>query len=326
MSVWRAMVAAVTVAGLTGCLSFHPTTPPGAPGDATFAQVQDTTMRFVDEGSGPAVVLIHGFASSLNAWDSVRPALRRNHRVLAVDLKGFGWTSRPDGDYSPQAQAKLVLEFLKQRGVERFALVGHSWGSSVVLQMALIAPESVERIALYDAWVYAEQLPTFFFWSRASGIGEVLFALFYNERTDEKMVSAFYDPSIISEEFVESVEEQVNRPGTRAAALAAVRGQRFEAWQADYGKIKQPTLLLWGREDAVTRLKFGEMLLRQLPNADMKVYPRCGHFPMIEAANASTDDLVEFLDKPYSQPDIVAPATPGSEPAAVSAAVPVEAR
>jgi pimeloyl-ACP methyl ester carboxylesterase len=172
----------------------------------------------------------------------------------------------------------------------------------VALQVALMAPERVTRIALYDAWVYAEQLPTFFWWARASGLGEMLFGAFYNERPDEKMANAFYDPSIIDETFVESVQSYLDRPGTRAAALAATRGQRFEEWQHEYRTIQQPTLLLWGREDAVTRLEFGERLARELPNAELVVYPRCGHFPMIEAAAASTQDLVEFLTPTEAAP------------------------
>ena len=295
MSLWRTIPAVLTAVLMSGCLAFHPTTPPGAPKDATFATVQDTRMRFVDEGEGPAVVLLHGFAASLDTWDGVRPVLAENHRVIAIDLKGFGWTSRPQGDYSPQVQARLVLDLLKQRGVEKFSIVGHSWGSSVALQVALMAPNTVDRIVLYDAWVYAEQMPTFFFWSRASGLGELMFALFYNERPDEKMANAFFDPSVIDDAFVEHVESSLARPGTRAAALAAVRGQRFEEWQSEYRKIKQPTLLLWGREDAVTQLRFGERLSRDLPNATLVVYPQCGHFPMIEAAAQSTQALVEFL-------------------------------
>src|SRR5258706_2547693 len=106
--------------------------------------------------------MLHGFASSLETWASVIPALTKTHRVLALDLKGFGWTDRPDGDYSPKAQARLVRGLMKARGIERAAFVAHSWGSSVVLQLALDHPELVDRIALYDAWVYASQLPVTF--------------------------------------------------------------------------------------------------------------------------------------------------------------------
>ncbi|HEY6458537.1 MAG TPA: alpha/beta hydrolase, partial [Polyangiaceae bacterium] len=67
--------------------------------------------------------------------------------------------------------------------------------------------------------------------------------------------------------------------------------------QKQYATVKQPVLLLWGREDAVTLLPFGERLARDLPHAHLVVYPRCGHFPMIEAARASTEELETFLDE-----------------------------
>jgi pimeloyl-ACP methyl ester carboxylesterase len=161
--------------------------------------------------------------------------------------------------------------------------------------MTLARPERVERIALYDAWVYAEQLPTFFVWARAGGLGEMMFRLFYHERPEDKMVLAFYDKDYVTQELIEHTRKMQNRPGTTAAHLAAVRGQRYEEVQHRYSEIDQPVLLLWGREDTVTTLDMGERLLRDLPNADMIVYPRCGHFPMIEAYDASTEDLVDFL-------------------------------
>ena len=144
----------------------------------------------------------------------------------------------------------------------------------------------VSRLALYDAWVYEEQLPTFFHWARADGVGETLFALWYKERPDDKMAQAFYDPKLVTEKLVDEVEAALDRPGTVAAALAAVRGQRYVDVQRKYRTIKQPTILLWGREDQVTTLRFGERLSKELPDAKLVVYPQCGHFPMIEAKYA----------------------------------------
>ena len=291
------LAAALVVLATAGCASsFYQGPLPGAPQGATYAQVNGTRVRYVDSGGkGSPVVLLHGFASALETWNSVRPTLEKQHRVIALDLKGFGWTDRPPGDYSPRAQAKLVAGLLEQRGVRRASVVGHSWGSSVALMLAMERPQMVSRIALYDAWVYEEQLPTTFHWARAQGLGELLFDLFYDQRSDEKMAFAFYDPSRISEEFVEDVDRALERPGTTAAALAAVRGQRYEDWQNRYSEVTAPALLLWGREDRVSPVDIGERLLRQLPNAELKVYPRCGHFPMIEAQSASTRDLAKFL-------------------------------
>jgi pimeloyl-ACP methyl ester carboxylesterase len=153
----------------------------------------------------------------------------------------------------------------------------------------------VTKIALYDAWVYEEQLPTFFHWARADGVGEMLFGLYYKERADERMALAFFDKRYVTEHLVEEVDGALERPGTVAAALAAVRGQRYADVESKYRTIDKPTLLLWGREDLVTPIKYGERLVRDLPNAKLVTYPRCGHFPMIEARDASTRELVAFL-------------------------------
>ncbi len=280
----------------SGCLSWHRGAMPGEPRRATFAEIAGARVRYVDRGQGSPVVLIHGFASSLETWDTVLPALARDHRVLALDLKGFGWTDRPEGDYSPEAQARLVLALLDARGVERTAVVAHSFGAAVALALARLAPERVTRLALYDAYVYEEQLPSFFLWSRAGGVGEALFGLFYGERPDERMALAFYDPDrAMTERLAEAVERAMDRPGTRAAALATVRGMDFDRTETLYARVAIPTLLLWGREDIVTPPAIGERLAAQLPDATLHVYPRCGHFPMIEAASASTRDLAAFL-------------------------------
>jgi pimeloyl-ACP methyl ester carboxylesterase len=309
----RAFGAAVLfVLLLTGCMpAFHRGAMPGEPRRATFAQVDGVRVRYVDVGKGPAVVLLHGFASSLDAWNAVIPVLAKSHRVIALDLKGFGWSGRPPGDYSPLAEAKLVFDLLNQRRVDRVAIVAHSWGCSIALRMALLHPERVTRLALYDAWVYEEQLPSTFQWARADGLGEVLFDLFYKQLPAEKMSAAFYDQRYMTQDLVDRVKAALDRPGTTAAALAAVRGQRFYVVQTHYKQVAQPVLLLWGREDRVAPLSVADRLLRDLPDSHLIVYPRCGHFPMIEAEAASTRDLARFLsDEPAAT---AAPAPPSSK-------------
>jgi pimeloyl-ACP methyl ester carboxylesterase len=303
---------------LTGCLEFHAGAMAGEPKTATFATVDGARVRYVDVGQGPPVVLIHGFASSLETWDALIPDLSKTHRVIAMDLKGFGWTDRPDGDYSPKAEAHLVLRLLAARGIEKAAFVAHSWGSSVALELALQAPERVSRIALYDAWVYEAQLPTFFVMSRAGGVGEALFSMYYNERADERMSLAFFDKTLVSEPLAEAVERSLERPGTVAAALAGVRGMHYTEVESRYHTIDKPTLLLWGREDVVTTLPFGERLSRELPHARLVVYPRCGHFPMLEAKSASNAELIRFLDEEEKAP------TAKAEPAATVVAPKVD--
>jgi len=311
---------AIMLASLTpGCVSFHRGPMAGEPKDASFATIEGTRVHYVDRGhdqtTKPPVVLIHGFASSLRAWATVMPLLEKDRRVIALDLKGFGWTDRPVGDYSPAAQARIVLGLMDELGVDRAQIVAHSWGSSVALALTLAAPQRVERIALYDAWVYEEQLPSTFLWARADGVGEAIFAMFYKERPDEKIALAFHDERMVTQELVDEVRSQLDRPGTTAAALAAVRGQRFYEMQKKYRTIEQPVLLLWGREDRVATLDVGERLSQELPNARLTVYPQCGHFPMLEALASSNRDLLAFLDAPTTTATTPAVVTPTPVPA-----------
>ena len=290
-------VALAAVLCCTGCLGFHRGALPGESKIGQYAEVEGARVRYTDEGQGalPPVVMLHGFGASLETWLGVAPGIAKTRRVITLDLKGFGRSDRPEGDYSPPAQAKLVLALLQQLGVDRFALVAHSWGSSVALQIALDVPERVSRIALYDAWVYEEEEPTFFYWARAPVLGEILFAAYYDQMQEMKLAAAFYDKKYVTEEMVEDVERVMDFPGTKAAALATVRGMRYAEVQKRYGTIAQPVLLMYGREDTATPVSFGERLATQLPNATLEVYPRCGHLPMVEAHASSTARLMRFL-------------------------------
>ena len=186
------------------------------------------------------------------------------------------------------------------RGVERAALVAHSYGTSVAFQVALLAPERVSRIAVYDGWAYSDQLPTSFHWARASGVGEAIFGAFYDQRAEDKVALGFYDPEIIPQALVDTVEDQLARPGTEAAALAAVRAMRYGEAESRYSEIAVPVLLLWGREDTVTPLHYGERMRNDLPDASLEVFAQCGHFPMIEARRPSTTALLRFIDEGVS--------------------------
>jgi pimeloyl-ACP methyl ester carboxylesterase len=294
------VVAALATAG---CPSFHAGRMPNPPAGATFAEVDGVDLRYIDEGEGPAVVLIHGYSSSLDIWRQVVPVLAKHHRVIAIDLKGFGYSGRPPGDYSPAAQARLAWKLLDQRGVTDVAVVGHSWGTSVAMAMVLSRPAQVRRVALYSAYVYEDQVPSFFRWARIGGMGELLFGLFYRQRVEDRVALAFYSDEMVTAEGFDRVHAELSRPGTVAAALATARGQRYTEMEKRYGEIQQPTLLIWGRDDLVTPIGYGHRLVNQLPNGRLLEIERCGHVPMFEARNRTTRALADFLARDLPAPE-----------------------
>jgi pimeloyl-ACP methyl ester carboxylesterase len=289
---------------LSGCLSFHQGPLPNEPKNYTFAQVGDTRIRFVDitpphtEGEKlQTVVLIHGYGASIEEWGMLMPELlKAKYRVIALDLKGHGWSERNDGDYSIQGQARLVVNLLDQRNVDKFSVIGHSWGSAVSLAVALMAPSRVTRVGLYNGMFFQEQQPLIFSWAKVPVIGEIIYGVMYKERQDEKLAVVFYDKEKwVTEEAVDGLEGFMERPGTLAAALAGVRQMQHTELQSHYKDVKQPVLLLWGRDDQVTPLQYGERLLHELPHARLMVYPQCGHVPMMEVPGPTSAELVRFL-------------------------------
>ncbi len=287
---------------LSGCPAFHDRRIDDLmPADleTRFVEVDGVDLHVLDDAragkSAPTVVLIHGFGSSLETWRSLIPRLNPTHRVIALDLMGFGRSARPDGDYSPESEARLVLHLLDKLGIGETSIIAHSWGSSVALSAALLAPSRITRLALLGAWVYDEQFPPFFRWAKHGNIGEALFTLYYKERPDERMARAFYDASLIDERHLERVVAELDRPGTIAAALAAVRAQDFLTLAKRYPDIRVPTLLIWGQQDRVSPPHFGERLEADLPVADLHVLPRCGHFPHVEALDKTARLVLDFL-------------------------------
>ena len=277
------------------CMPFHAGPMPGEPATASFALVDGARIRYMDIGEGSPVVLVHGFGASLESWAPVIPELAKHHRVLALDLKGFGWSDRPEGDYSLPAQARIVLDLMTQRGIERAAIVGQSWGGGVTLSVDDAAPERITRVVLYDTLAFEEQIGAFMSWARVRGMGKLMFSLMWDSRlVVENADLAFYDKSLVTAAALERLEANMERPGSTAAAYSVLHNLRVTELQQRYRTMTQPFLLLWGREDEVTPLRFGERLARELPNARMIVYPRCGHLPQLEAPR-STADLAAFL-------------------------------
>jgi pimeloyl-ACP methyl ester carboxylesterase len=109
-------------------------------------------MQIVEGGprDGKPIVLLHCFTCAIDWWDGMRPRLEADHRVVAVDLLGHGGSEKPDAGYTPENQAKLVAEALKELGVRDAEIVGHSLGGAVAVALAQQDPQLVDRVTIVD--------------------------------------------------------------------------------------------------------------------------------------------------------------------------------
>jgi pimeloyl-ACP methyl ester carboxylesterase len=247
-------------------------------------------------GARTPVLFVHGFASNRETWATIEPALRPERRTIAVDLPGFGYSDRTQGDYSPDAIADDLASLLDRLGVAQVDVVAHSWGCSVSLAFVLRHASRVRRMVLIGAWAFEEQIPPFFRWARESGVGEALFELFYRERLEDRAPMGFAEGSTVPQSTVDAIERSLERPGTLRAALAAVRGQYYLQLERRYSTIAAPTLVLYGDEDRVALPRYGARLANELRDGRLVVVPRAGHFPMFESAGATRGYVRGFLD------------------------------
>jgi len=293
-------ILVVAVAALQGCALRHQTTALDYSAEPLpVARIGEDDIRYDVQGpqDAEAVVMIHGFGSSLHSWDPVTPALVDRFRVVRLDLKGFGQSSKYEGDYSPEAQARIVLQLMDELGIDRAHFVAHSMGCLVALVVALEAPDRVDRLVLTGAWVYAEQLPWSLRSAETAGMGELIFGLWYAENLEWRFELSFHEPDRwITEDVLLRARSTLSQPGARAAALATVRALDLPDHELRYDEVEAPTLVVYGQEDRVARPEFGERLVGQLPRARLEVFPHCGHFPMIEYAERYTRLVRRWLE------------------------------
>ena len=283
------------IAGLSlpGCLAHHE-----APRNPTFyssLELPTGKVRYFDRGEGEAIVLLHGFGGAIESWEQTVDALPKDRRILAMDARGFGLSTRAEGDYSLKALANDVNFAMESLGIEKASIVGHSWGSAVALVLALEHPERVERLVLVDGLAYEKQVPWSIKAARRSGLGELIVGTFYTAQLDARLEKGFFDPSRLSYDEVASVRYKLEAPGSRAAALAISRGVDLEAWQPRYSEIEVPTMIVWGKQDRVLSPWWAGRLATDLTQARVETLDRCGHFPMIEAPRRFAALLEDFI-------------------------------
>jgi pimeloyl-ACP methyl ester carboxylesterase len=115
-----------------------------------FVPTGDVTLHVAEAGAGPPMLLLHGWPQHWWCWRRMIGSLARDHRVIAPDLRGFGWSDAPPGDYAKATLARDIVALLDAEGIEQTAIIGHDWGGYVAFLLALEHPERVQRILALD--------------------------------------------------------------------------------------------------------------------------------------------------------------------------------
>lgn len=269
---------------------------------STFVAVRGIQVHVRDEGprDDPVpVVLLHGTGASLHTWDGWTRVLGADRRVIRFDLPGFGLTGpSSDGVYTIESYVDTVLAVADALGARRFIVAGNSLGGYVAWATALLHPERVERLILVDAGGYpyeSQSVPVAFRIARTPVLNVLMRDVLPRAVVESSLRDVYGDPSKVRPELVDRYFELTTRVGNREALVARFDQTRPGPLAERVREIGAPTLILWGRNDRLIPLEFGERFAREIRGSRLVVFDGLGHVPHEEDPARTVEAALSFI-------------------------------
>jgi len=257
-------------------------------------------LAYHDEGTGPAVVLLHGFPLTSYLWRGLIPALAFRHRVIAPDLLGLGASDKPAGaPLDIRAQAGCMSELLEHLAVDRVALVGHSTGGGVA-QLLVEERDDVEALVLIDSIAF-DRWPT-----EAIGEIQVLPADRETYEAADLVVRSALRLGTVEDQLTDADVQAYLAPWAPPAPVGglfrfarALDGIGLKQLERSMAQWDLPTLILWGEDDPFHPADVAERLNAAIASSALGLVPGCGHFLPDEAPETIFPIISEYLRANY---------------------------
>jgi pimeloyl-ACP methyl ester carboxylesterase len=278
--------------------------------DGTFRQISTDAgvLRYHEAGDGAPLLFLHGSGPGVTGWRNFRGVLgafAEHFRCLILEFPGFGVSDDFGGHPMITAQGAVGM-FVDALGLESVHIIGNSMGGGVGINYAIRHPSKVRRLVTIGG------IGTNVF-SPGPSEGIRLLQEFTENPSRQRLVawlnSMVYDPALVTDELIEERWALATEPSTLESArrmygkaafeqmMAAMRASDAPMPWAVMHKVKAPTLLTWGRDDRVSPLDMALIPMRTIPNAELHVFPNCGHWAMIEAKDAFESAVLAFLTR-----------------------------
>ncbi len=273
-----------------------------APPPSDFIEVQGQLLHLRDEGprdDPEPLVLLHGTSSSLHTWEGWVAALRARHRVITLDLPGFGLTGpNANGDYRGDTYARFVLEVMDRLQVPRFAIGGNSLGGEVAWRTAWLAPGRVTRLILVDAAgldFESQSVPIGFLVANVPLLNHVFEAVLPRPMIVASLRNVYGDPNRVDDTLVERYYQLTLREGNRRALVQRFQQKRRAEDASRLRELKLPTLILWGGRDRLIPPEVAQRLHADIGGSELVVFNDLGHMPQEESPQRSVEPVQAFL-------------------------------
>lgn len=270
---------------------------------AQLVEIDGVSVHVEVQGAPEAtpVVLVHGFGASSYSWRKVVPALAEEHRVVTVDLIGFGLTERPRDleRYTRTGQVRMLSGLVDHFGWDSAHFVGHSYGGGLVMSLAHLEPEKVRSLVLVGstAPIYADYRRNFFGRQPFATLAARLFLRPYFVR--RSLERSLWDDQLATEELIAAYLERVRIEGAPRAFEGLTAPAEPDPRFADltYPSIEQPTLAVWGADDVLIPAAGARKSIGSIPDSRFVVIEECGHLPMEEAPEKLASEMLPFLER-----------------------------
>jgi pimeloyl-ACP methyl ester carboxylesterase len=252
-------------------------------------------------GSGPAVLLLHGWPTSSYLWRNVMPPIAETNRVIALDLPGFGDSDKPAGAAYDFAFFEDAIDtFLDEQGVEQLAIAVHDLGGPIGVHWALHRPERVTRIALLNTLIYPEFSEAVMQFIHACTNPEIREQLTSPQGLEAAMRLGVADNSKLSDEVFAAVSAPFESEESRLALAKAGVGLEIEGFQdiaARLPALEAPLRMIYGEQDRILPdiAETAARVKTDVPHAEVTALPGCGHFLQEEEPEPIGRMLADFF-------------------------------
>ena len=247
-------------------------------------------IHYVEAGSGPTLILLHGLGGSSQVWQFNIAPLAEKFHVVVPDQIGFGKSDKPLVNYRIRTYVDFLDQFCKQLKIERATLVGNSMGGWIAVMFTAAFPARVDKLVLVDSAGYAP--PKDLDLRALAGL---------NPTTREGMKilvgRVFHNKAFLTDAAIDQAITARLSAGDgytiNSITQSIMRGEDF--LDDTVKTIKHPTLIVWGRQDGLTPLSDGERFNKDIAGSKMVVVDECGHLPNVEKAGEFNAAVLKFL-------------------------------
>ncbi len=275
-----------------------------APPPSQFVAIDGMNIHLRDEGprdDPQPIVLLHGTSASLHTWDGWVEVLKSQHRVIRIDLPGFGLTGpMPDGDYSVPHYVRVVVDVMDRLGVSQAVVAGNSFGGGLAWKLAVDHPERVSKLVLVDAGGYAYQaqsVPIGFKLAQIPALQPLMANLLPRGMIESSVRNVYGNPGKVTPELIDRYYELTLRAGNRAALVERFKQSKGGEFEAQIKQVKQPTLILWGAQDHLIPPDNAQRFAQDIAGSRLVVLDGLGHVPHEEDPAQTAAAVQSFLGR-----------------------------